>query len=195
MRRETLVTNHTADAAIGAYRIVKHGAADGAVAQASASTEKLIGVANRLGAAAANDRVDVVRAGIAEVEFGASITRGDLLTADANGKAVVASELGIEQTIIGGGAAGDHTVTGIATTDKLLSVIHLDMTDASETGADLTAEFSISAANTINNAGGTNTTGGFLLVTYRRPVHTIGLAEVSGASGDIGSVLISPSYI
>ncbi|MFQ5775856.1 MAG: hypothetical protein ACE5GS_15140 [Kiloniellaceae bacterium] len=72
----------------------------------------------------------------------------------------------VKTTIIAGGVAGAHTVTGIKTRDSLVSVLHLDMTDASETGADLTAEFSISAANTIDNTAGTATTGGFLVVTY-----------------------------
>lgn len=70
------------------------------------------------------------------------------------------------QTIIAGGSAGNHTVSGIAAGDTLVSVLHLDMTDASEAGADLTSEFSITAANTINNTGETDTTGGFLVVTY-----------------------------
>lgn len=194
MRTETLIKTYEADAAIVKYRIVKHGDADGDVAQAAASHDALIGIADRLGAAAA-DRVEIVRAGIAEVEYGGTVARGDLLTSDANGKAVVASELGIEQTIVAGGAAGAHVVTGILTTDKLLSVIHLDMTDASETGADLTSEFSISAADAIDNTGGTATTGGFLLVTYRRPVRVIGVAEVAGVVGDIGSCLIAPGYV
>lgn len=72
----------------------------------------------------------------------------------------------LQQTIIAGGAAGNHTVTGIATGDTLVSVLHVDFTDASETGDDVTAEFTISAADTINNMGGTDTTGGFLVVTY-----------------------------
>lgn len=73
---------------------------------------------------------------------------------------------GVKTTIIAGGAAGAHTVTGIKTRDTLVSVLHLDMTDASETGVNRTAEFSITAANTIDNTGGTATTGGFLVVTY-----------------------------
>lgn len=69
--------------------------------------------------------------------------------------------------IISGGAAGDHTVTGIATTDKLVMVLHLagagsDVTDIE----DLTSEFSISAADTINNDGGTSSASGKLLVLY-----------------------------
>lgn len=72
-----------------------------------------------------------------------------------------------KQAVISGGAAGDHTVTGIATTDTLLSVTYYagagtDVTDV----ADLTSEFSISAADTINNDGGTATTGGKLVVFY-----------------------------
>ena len=69
-------------------------------------------------------------------------------------------------TIIAGGSAGAHTVTGIATTDTLFGVIEMDFTDASETGADLLSEFSITGANTIDNTAGTDTTGGFLLVFY-----------------------------
>lgn len=72
----------------------------------------------------------------------------------------------INQTIIAGAVAGDHTVTGIAVGDRLVSVLFTDFTDASETGSDLTAEFSITGVNTINNSGGTDTSGGFLIVTY-----------------------------
>jgi hypothetical protein len=72
----------------------------------------------------------------------------------------------VKQTIVAGAAAGDRTITGIALNDRLISVIRIDGTDASETFADLTAEFTITAANTINNAGGTTTTGSGLIVTY-----------------------------
>jgi hypothetical protein len=67
-------------------------------------------------------------------------------------------------TVIAGGAAGAHTVTGIATTDSLIAVIEM----ASGTGpsTDLTSEFSITGANTIDNTGGTATTGDFLWVYY-----------------------------
>ncbi len=72
----------------------------------------------------------------------------------------------IQQTIIAGGTAGAHTVTGIAVGDRLISVIEMDFTDASETGADLTSEFTVSAVDEIDNTAGTDTSGGFLLVTY-----------------------------
>jgi hypothetical protein len=76
------------------------------------------------------------------------------------------SASGLGNTIIAGGTAGAHTVTGIKTTDTLVSVLFVDFTDASETGSDLTSEFSISAADEIDNTAGTDTTGGFLIVTY-----------------------------
>lgn len=72
----------------------------------------------------------------------------------------------VKTTIIAGGAAGDHTVAGIAVGDALRAVLHVDFTDASETGADITSEFTITGANTINNTGGTATTDGFLIVVW-----------------------------
>ena len=79
----------------------------------------------------------------------------------------------VRTTVIDGGAAGDHTVTGIAVGDALRSVLKLDFTLAEGTpntrtwvAEDLTAEFEITAANTINNAGGTDTTGAVLVVVY-----------------------------
>jgi adhesin HecA-like repeat protein len=72
----------------------------------------------------------------------------------------------VKQTIVAGGAAGAFTITGLALNDRLISVLEIDATDSSETYADLSAEFSITAAATIDNTGGTATTGGALLVTY-----------------------------
>ena len=112
MRIPGLTTNHTADGAIAAYRIVKFGAADGNVAQAAASTDLAIGVTDRLAAAVAGDRIDVIRSGIAEVEYGGNVTRGQKLTADADGKAIAAAPAaGVNAQIIGtaevSGVAGD----------------------------------------------------------------------------------------
>lgn len=59
-----------------------------------------------------------------------------------------------------GGGAGNITVTGIKVGDKLNLVYNV--TDH----AVLTSEFTITAADTINNAGGTATTGDSLLVAY-----------------------------
>lgn len=112
MRHDGLTTTHTADGAIAPYRIVKHGDADGDVAQATASTEVLIGIAGRLPADAAGDRIDIHRGGIAEVEFGGSVTRGNPLTTDSVGRAVAAAPgAGVNAHIIGfaevSGVSGD----------------------------------------------------------------------------------------
>lgn len=65
----------------------------------------------------------------------------------------------LRQTIVAGAAAGNVTVSGIKTTDKLVSVLDI-------AGTDLTSEFDITAVDTINNTGGTSSAGSFLLVTY-----------------------------
>jgi hypothetical protein len=72
----------------------------------------------------------------------------------------------LKQALIAGGAAGNLTVTGIKTTDHLVSVVVFTTAAAIATAANLTAEFSITALNTINNTGGTATTNNAVLVTY-----------------------------
>jgi hypothetical protein len=69
----------------------------------------------------------------------------------------------LKQALIDGGAAGNHTVTGIEENDELVSVLHYTTGAAL---ADLTSEFSISAADTINNTGGTDSSGDQLWVTW-----------------------------
>jgi hypothetical protein len=73
----------------------------------------------------------------------------------------------INNTLITGGAAGNHTLTGITTADAIISVMYFagagtDVTNVSDIGS----EFTITATNTINNAGFTNTTGGKFIVTW-----------------------------
>lgn len=65
-----------------------------------------------------------------------------------------------------GGAAGDITVTGIAKGDRLIAVLEFATAAAIATLTDRTAEFDITAADTINNAGGTSTASDSLLVIY-----------------------------
>ncbi len=64
--------------------------------------------------------------------------------------------------VVAGGAAGNFTVTGISVGDEIVSVIHHNGT----TVQNLTGEFSVSAADTINNTGGT-ATAGTLVIQYR----------------------------
>lgn len=89
MGNPTLIKNYTAEAAVSKYRIVKFGTSDGQVLQSAAATERSVGVAGELDAAI-GEGVDVVRSGIADVEFGGTVARGDKIVADADGKAVKA---------------------------------------------------------------------------------------------------------
>jgi len=79
----------------------------------------------------------------------------------------------VRTKVVAGGAAGNHTVTGIAVGDALRSVLKLDFTLAEGAPnvrtwsvADLTSEFTVTATDTINNAGGTDTTGAILVVVF-----------------------------
>lgn len=81
---------YNADGAIGAYKLVKPGANDGEAAIAAAAGNKVFGVTGR-SAAKDGERVEVAHIGIADVEAGAAVTRGDLLKSDGDGNAVPAT--------------------------------------------------------------------------------------------------------
>lgn len=89
MRNEGLAKTLIAGAAVAARRIVKFGSSDTAVIQAAAATDLSIGVSD-LGADSGG-YCDVIVDGIALVEYGGEVTRGQLLTADTNGRAVAAA--------------------------------------------------------------------------------------------------------
>lgn len=74
---------------------------------------------------------------------------------------------GIKVALIDGGAAGDHTVTGIAVGDELIFVGMFATKASIATLADQTAEHSVSAADTINNTGGTSSASNQLFIIYR----------------------------
>ncbi len=85
-----LNTNHVAEGAISPYRIVKPGAAAYGVLQAAAATDALMGVCESVGPAS-GERCDVIRNGIALVEFGGTVAAGAAVTADSQGRAVAAA--------------------------------------------------------------------------------------------------------
>lgn len=64
--------------------------------------------------------------------------------------------------VVAGAAAGDITVTGIQLYDNLVLV--QDLT----TGINLASEFTVTADNTINNTGGTSTSGHATLVVWEK---------------------------
>jgi len=86
-----LVKNYTAEGVIAKNRIVKFGAADKQIAQASAATDNFAGVTGVNGADGAGDRVDIYKTDIQDIEFGGTVAAGDPLTADADGKAIKAA--------------------------------------------------------------------------------------------------------
>ena len=139
------------------------------------------------------------------VETGGQIASGDWLAPDSQGRAVTASDgSSFKTAIITGGAAGNHTLTGIAVGDKLVSVIQLDVaadTGTSATGnkiqnaIDLTAEFSVTAANTINTGSGTSTSGDLLLVVYGHPQPLGGVAlQAASGAGKFVEMLLLQNY-
>jgi|694.fasta_scaffold07757_10 hypothetical protein len=95
-REHRFKVTRNAGAAIARRRIVKYGAGDELVIQAAAATDLLIGVSDDAGdipAPVGTDyyRVDVIDDGYALVDCGGTVTRGQFVTADANGKAVPAA--------------------------------------------------------------------------------------------------------
>lgn len=77
-----------AGAAITKARIVKFGADEDHVIQGAAATDNLIGVADTVGALAAEENIDVHLEGIATVEYGGTVAAGAWLTSDATGRAI-----------------------------------------------------------------------------------------------------------
>lgn len=73
----------------------------------------------------------------------------------------------LTQGIIAGGVAGNHTLAGIGPEDKMVAVTRYVGAGVAVTDVtDLTSEFTITAINTINNTGGTNTTGDKLQIWW-----------------------------
>jgi len=94
-----------------AYLIAKFGADDDTLAQATASTEELVGVFQHT-TSAIGEEVRVMLDGISRVVLGGTVARGNYLTSDANGKAVAAAPgAGVNAYVIGqalaSGVAGD----------------------------------------------------------------------------------------
>jgi len=95
------INGYNATVDIDPYLIVKPGANDYDVALGAASTDELIGVSGSV-KTLAGQTCDVTEAGPAFVKLGGNVTRGDLLTSDANGKAIAAAPAaGVNARVIG----------------------------------------------------------------------------------------------
>lgn len=75
------------------FLIAKVGGDDDTFSQATASTEDLVGVFQHT-TGAADEEVRLMVSGISRVKLGGTVSRGALLTSDANGKAVAIGAVG-----------------------------------------------------------------------------------------------------
>lgn len=89
MNNPDLIKNYVAAVAVSTFQIVKFGSTDDSVVPATAGTA--IGVSADA-SAAPGERVDIVMTGATPVRYGATVTRGDRLTSDANGAAIPLTE-------------------------------------------------------------------------------------------------------
>lgn len=94
-----------------AFLIAKFGGDDDTLSQATASTEDLVGVFQHV-TTAAGEEVRVMLSGISRVALGGTVTRGGLITSDANGKGVaIGAVAGTNYNAIGralaSGVSGD----------------------------------------------------------------------------------------
>jgi hypothetical protein len=116
MSNPLLKKNLVAGAAIAANRFVKFGVDDNTVVVAAAATDMIVGVSEETFDAATGERIDITKFGMQYVKLGAGgAVRGQPLTSDATGQAVVASVTGNR---IGGyaeasGVAGDVIAVSI----------------------------------------------------------------------------------
>ncbi len=111
MSNQLLTKAFLAEAAIGAFRIVKFGSTDEYVVQGAAATDGVFGVVEHI-APALGERCDVTMVGIAEVKLGGTVARGGPVTSDATGQGVAAAPAaGANNRIIGfaqmSGVSGD----------------------------------------------------------------------------------------
>lgn len=155
-RSELLTKKLTAAVAIPARRIVKFGASDDLVTLATDASDLLIGVSTTIDSDE-DESCDVFLAGIAPVEYGGTVTRGQLLTSDSVGRAVASSDgdrtIGIATQ---SGVVGDHGFVLIysARNDGAASITatpaDLNVWDNALAGADITV--GTEAGNVINVA-------------------------------------------
>jgi hypothetical protein len=111
MSNPLLNKQFVAETAINQFRIVKFGSTDDFVVQGAAVGDALIGICNFI-APAAGERVDIILAGIGEVQLGGTVARGGLVTSNATGQGVAAAPAaGTNNNVIGralmSGVSGD----------------------------------------------------------------------------------------
>lgn len=112
----------TADGAVTKYRIVKKGSNEDDAAQGSAATDASLGISQH--DAVDNEVLRIMLVGISKVEFGGTVAQGDLLTSDANGKAVAVTRHTHSEN-----AAGAYTqsaTTGVGSAERAVGIAMSD---------------------------------------------------------------------
>lgn len=97
MHNDGLVKAFVATTAVGQYLLVR--ATSGGAGLATAATDPLIGVCDSPKGAAQGEAMDVVLSDIAQVRYGGTVAAGDLLTSDAQGRAIATTTAG--QRVVG----------------------------------------------------------------------------------------------
>lgn len=115
MQNALLTKNRTAGGAITARRFVTEGAADLVAVMASANTNPIIGISDEAHDVAINERVDIHHVGIAALELGGTVVRGQYLTADSQGRGIAVTgplmqtgRVRIGAKALVSGVSGDH---------------------------------------------------------------------------------------
>lgn len=111
--RDPRIMSFEASAAVRGRRLVAGSGSGALVREATAGTDKIIGATGQMGADAAGDMVDVIVDGPVEVVFGGNVSAFDPVTADAQGRAVVAAP----------GAGVTHRIAGFALVDGVVGDI------------------------------------------------------------------------
>lgn len=99
MNNALTVRSRVAAGAIAPFTIAAATGAANAARQAAAATDRTLGVVDEVGAAQAGQTVDIQMGGYADVRAGGAFADGDPLTADANGRAVLATKPGAGVTV------------------------------------------------------------------------------------------------
>ena len=116
-----------------------------------------------IGVDAATGNVTITNAGVTGIAAGAGI-----LVDAATGDVTVSAGAPLH-ALVAGGAAGNIAVTAIKLGDRLDQVIeYVYVAGVTTDVLDLTGEFTITADGTINNTGGSDTTGNKLLVNWTK---------------------------
>lgn len=104
-----LTKSYTTGAIVNPCRLVKAGASDNVVIQATDGSAAYFGVSAENLIVASGDMVDVIKAGLAWIELGDTVVRGDKIKADAVGR-------GVAVTIVAGTTvhvAGTAQISGV----------------------------------------------------------------------------------